>query len=63
MHPLLKDSVITKLTFNNGESYHGDIRVVGIDEGKGIILLKVEKNGLHPVEICAEYQKEILFSC
>ena len=56
-YPLLKDSVITKLTFNNGESYHGDIRVVGIDEGKGIVLLKVEKNGLHPVEICEEYQK------
>ena len=54
-YPLLRDSVVTELTFNHGEAYHGDIKVVGLDEGKGIVLLKVEKEGLHPVKTCEKY--------
>ena len=57
-YTLIKESTSLKLTFYNGKVYQGDIRVVGLDAEKDVVLLKLEENDLYPIKTSTKYKKD-----
>ena len=54
---LIKEAPSLELTFNYGKTYTGDIKIVGMDAEKDIVLLKLEKENLYPIKTSKKYQK------
>lgn len=53
---VIERATTAQIIFNNGEVYHGDIKVVGLDPQADIAILRIQKNGLHPVSVANHIQ-------
>lgn len=53
---VIERATTAQIIFNNGEVYHGDIKVVGLDPQADIAILRIQKNGLHPVSVANQIQ-------